>query len=1063
MSDGNQHPSPNAPRNPRLAHAQVSDCSTPGCCSGRTSALGRREFIKLAGAGAAALSIAGGGLRAMAGPFEAKDTIDHCVPADKKLSSEWIKGLFARGEPTVYSGSDLVCVGMPVGGLCTGQLYLTGDGRLAHWDIFNWATAGYGYEVSRRPAMPVEQGFAVRVRQGDKTLVRTLDINGFPGVRFRGEYPLATIDYEDVALPVAVKLEAFSPFIPLNAADSGLPATVMQFTVKNTSDADVEATLAGWLQNAVCCHSAAQRYGLRKNRLVEKPGMKMILCGAEAAEPPKDDRPPIVLADFEGSDYGQWKAEGEAFGKGPAPGTLAGQQPVEGFQGKGLVNTYLGGDGSHGKLISPALKIERAFISFLIGGGAHRDKTCIRLLVDGKVVRSAEGQDLERLTWHNWDVRELAGKEARIEIVDAESGAWGHINIDQIEMRDQPVYGLGGPLDELPDFGTMGLAMATAEQVDWCTALPDGPLPDTLFGDKGANPGEKPLGEQRRLDERLVGALGRTIKLKPGEEARVSFVVAWCFPNRPKTGQFYRSRFATAADVAEYVARELDRLAGQTRLWHDTYYDSTLPYWLLDRLHSTVSTLATSTCEWWQTGRFWAWEGVRCCEGTCGHVWNYAHAAARLFPELERSVREMQDFNPEVGLTPSGMIRFRGVWPDFWAGDAQNGYILKAYREHQISADSEFLKRNWPNIRKALEYAIKEDANDDGLVEGSQHNTYDINFEGPNTMVGSLYLAALRAGEEMAREMGDLPFADRCRRIFESGRKLSVERLYNGEYFIQIVDLQKYPRYQYGDGCLADQLFGQGWAHQVALGYIYPEETVHSALASIWKYDWAPDIDAQNKAHPPQRWFAYPGEAGLFTCTWPRSKHLGPHSVLYRDEIWTGIEYQVAGHMAWERMTTEALAICRAVHDRYHPSKHNPWNEIECGDHYARGMASWSVLTGLCGFEYHGPKGHIGFAPRMTPDDFRAPFTAAQGWGILSQKRDGTCQIARIEPKWGRLSVKTVALELPENAKLAGHTVTVGGKPLEASAGQEGRRVTVTLAELATIEQNGHIEITLTC
>ena len=213
-----------------------------------------------------------------------------------------------------------------------------------------------------------------------------------------------------------------------------------------------------------------------------------------------------------------------------------------------------------------------------------------------------------------------------------------------------------------------------------------------------------------------------------------------------------------------------------------------------------------------------------------------------------------------------------------------------------------------------------------------------------------------------------------------------MERLWNGEYFIQLVDLQKHPKDQYDKGCLSDQLFGQGWAHQLALGYLYPPEKVKQALHSIWKYNWAPDVGPYNEAHPPERWFALPGEAGLFTCTWPKSPYL-KEGVRYREEVWTGIEYQVAGHMVWEGMVTEALAICRGVHERYHPAKHNPFNEIECGDHYARAMASWGVFTALAGFEYHGPKGHIGFAPHITPENFRAAFTAAEGWGSFAQTR----------------------------------------------------------------------------
>ena len=1042
------------------ADGQQDECNSPGCCG--TADVGRREFFKIAGVGAAAFSAAGNTLNVMAGPFDAKDVIDHCVPADKKLDPQWIKRLSARGERTLYGGKDLETIGMPVGGLCAGQLYLTGDGRLAHWDVFNWKTPGYGYpKEARKPLSTVEQGFAIRLRHDGKTIVRTLDSSGFPNVRFSGDYPIGQVDYEDGTLPLSVKLEAFSPFIPLNAADSALPATVMQFGVKNTSAAPVEVTVAGWLQNAVCHHTAGEHSGDRVNQVFKRPNATTVFSSAKKSTRPRKDRPTVVLTDFEGDDYGDWKVEGEAFGTGPASGTLSGQQNVDGFQGKGLVNTFLGGDRPQGKLTSPPFTIERSFIGFLIGGGQFAKETCINLVVDGKVVHTAVGNNRERLTWRNWNVQDLEGKQAHIEIVDTASGGWGHINIDQIEFTDRPRSATSGPMDTQPDFGTMGLAVLAAEQDALASAsLPDGPLPDVLFSETGladAQSATVPFGT------RLRGAVGQTLKLAPGEEKQASFVVTWHFPNRPPNGHFYATRFRNAAEVAQFVGDNLPRLAGQTKLWRDTYYDSTLPYWLLDRLHSTVSTLATSTCQWWANGRFWAFEGVRCCQGTCGHVWNYEHAMARLFPQMERSVREMQDFNPEAGFdAETGMIRFRGDWPDFWCGDAQTGYVLKAYREHQTGADDTFLKKNWPNIHKAVEYLFQEDSDDDGLIEGRQHNTYDIDFYGPNPMIGSLYLGALRAGEEMARELGEVDFADKCLRVFESGRKLSVERLFNGEYFVQIVDLKEHPKHQHGLGCLADQLFGQGWAHQVGLGYIYPKQAVDSTLASIWKYCWTPDIAAQNKVHPPQRWFAYEGEAGLFTCTWPKSKHLGPESVLYRDEIWTGIEYQVAGHMAWEGMVTEALAICRGVHERYHPSKRNPFNEIECGDHYARGMASWGVLIGLCGFEYHGPKARLGFTPRMNQEDFRAPFTAAEGWGTLSQKRSGNTQTNCVEIKWGKLAVRTLTFELPENAKLAEHSASIGDKTVETAAKQDGTRVTITLNAPTVLEQGQAIEIALT-
>jgi hypothetical protein len=204
-----------------------------------------------------------------------------------------------------------------------------------------------------------------------------------------------------------------------------------------------------------------------------------------------------------------------------------------------------------------------------------------------------------------------------------------------------------------------------------------------------------------------------------------------------------------------------------------------------------------------------------------------------------------------------------------------------------------------------------------------------------------------------------------------------------------------------------------------------------------------------------------PGEAGLFTCTWPKSRHLGERSTRYRDEIWTGIEYQVAGHMAWEGMLTEALAICRGVHERYHPARHNPWNEIECGDHYARALASWGVLIGLAGFEHHGPRGHIGFAPRITPDGFRSAFSAAEGWGTLSQRRSGRTQIDEVAVRRGRLLARTLALELPEGETLGDAEVTLDGAPVAATAAQDGRRVLLTLADEAVVETGGTLRVTL--
>ncbi|HLB74699.1 MAG TPA: GH116 family glycosyl-hydrolase, partial [Sedimentisphaerales bacterium] len=719
----------------------------------------------------------------------------HVIPLEKELSRSEVKRMFSRGEPDVWTGKDLETIGMPVGGIATGQLYLRGDGTLALWHIFNkHIFSGYGADNYRtyRPESPVDSGFAVVVSQEGKTLARPLDAS-FGTVEFLGEYPIGIVRYSNDEFPVKVETEVFSPFIPLNAKDSALPATLFHVTLENNSRKPVDVGVLGWLQNAVCFDSAVAVHANRRTQIVTEKGRTLIVHTAEKAPIPEGADAPrekIVLADFEGTDYGDWKTTGEAFGTKPAAGTLQQQNPVSEFLGKGLVNTFLGGDAPHGTLTSPAFAVSRRFINFLIGGGSQQGQTCINLLIDGKVVRTAVGKDNEKLESHFWDVRELEGKSAQIQIVDSASGGWGHINIDQIEKDDRPAKIQLGPLDTLPDFGSMTLALAEK-------GAATGTVQETLKAVAGQSWAEKLYAEENTaypVNKNRSAALATpTVKLARGEKRTFTFVLTWFFPNH-EHGHEYANRFDSAAGVAHYMLDNHRRLAGDTRKWHETFYeDSTLPRWLLFRLHSTVCNLATGTCQWWKSGRFWAWEGVGCCAGTCTHVWNYAHAAARLFPELERSAREMQDFG-EGFHEDSGLVGFRS--DHNYAADGQCGTVLKAYREHQMSADSAFLKRNWPRIKMALEFSIKQDGNDDGLIENSQHNTYDINFEGPNTFVGSLYLAALRAGEEMAKEMGDAEFAKRCRNIFESGSKLSVERLWDGEYFFEVVDLAKHPKHQ---------------------------------------------------------------------------------------------------------------------------------------------------------------------------------------------------------------------------------------------------------------------------
>ncbi|MBI4325049.1 MAG: hypothetical protein HY674_07265 [Chloroflexi bacterium] len=1042
------------------------------------------------------------------------------MPVDKKLHPDWLKSLFERGARTVYRWPESEKIGMPIGGICAGQLYLGGDGKLWHWDIFNQVTGTNDahYAHPPKPASPLSQSFALRVSAGGKTQVRALDHTGWSEVTFNGEYPIGFVEYRDSESPVSVALEAFSPFIPLNPDDSALPATVLRFTVKNHSAEKLEAELAGWLENAVCLHSAPSSSGVRRNRIVRRDlargdqpaavsGFTFLECSAEATpeKPRETKRPDIVFDDFEKETYEGWTTTGEAFGKGPVEQEkMPDYQGKVGAKGRRTVNSHASAPGQEvgardaaiGTLTSRAFVIERDYISFLIGGGSHKGRTCLNLLVNGQAVLSATGRNDNRMEPHSFDARPWAGQTAQFRIVDNEKGSWGNIGIDDIVFSDERRAPLV-PLAEQTDFGTMGLALLKSEirnpksegnpkpearnqtagatgeirPSDFaCTSLPASHVPSGLFSPTTSTseaPATKPFPQS------LTGSLTRALALAPGQSATVTYVVTWHFPNvklgglRNYEGRWYGRKFTNALAVAEYVARHFDRLATQTRLWHDTWYDSTLPYWFLDRTFLNTSILATNTCYWFGNGRFYAWEGVGCCAGTCGHVWQYAHALARLFPSLERDTRERMDFG--LALQPDGAIFFRGEFNNIPAVDGQAGTILRALREHQMSADNVWLQKNYASIRQSISWLMAKDANGDGLIESNQHNTLDTDWFGPVAWLSGLYLAALRAGEELAREVGDDAFARRCREIFEKGQPNLMAQLFDGEYFINKPDPQHLDAINSGSGCHIDQVFGQSWAFQVGLPRILPEKETRLALQSLWRYNFTPDAGPYREAYKAGRWYAMPGEAGLLMCTFPRSgwdyaqaKGKGPDwAAGYFNECMNGFEYQAAGHAIWEGMVLEGLAITRAVHDRYHAARRNPWNEIECGDHYARSMASYGVFLAACGYEHHGPKGRLGFAPRLTPGDFRCAFTTAEGWGTYSQKcgmRNAECGI---QVRWGRLRLRTVSLTVPADFRPTRVTVTLAGRAVPATLAVKDGKAEIQFNEETVVKEGEKMEVEL--
>ena len=561
-------------------------------------------------------------------------------------------------------------------------------------------------------------------------------------------------------------------------------------------------------------------------------------------------------------------------------------------------------------------------------------------------------------------------------------------------------------------------------------------------------------------------ALASRFQMSPGERKQVGFVILWFFPGRLGVGNMYENWATGAADVAMYLL-EAERLVKHTVLFHDTLFDTTLPYYVVERLSSQMSTPCTQLCMWLKDNSFFGWEGLHddgtgCCPMNCNHVWNYEQTLARLFPEIEKCMRVI---DLEHQMEENGAVHHRVAFPlqgkvtgPGAVCDGQASTVSKTYRDHLMSADDTFLKRMWPKAKTAMEFMIRnwDGPDEDGVMRGMQFNTYDTSISGPNTFTGTQYLAALRAAEEMAKEMGDDAAAARYRTIFEKGSGWLSGNLFNGEYFVQEWPQAK-PGHDYGLGCHADQLMGQWWANQSDLGYLLPQERVRSALHSIFHYDFIPDFSVFDYSLG-HRVFVWGDGAGLICCTWPEGGKPN-RIILYAEEVWTGIEYEVAALLIKEGLIREALAIVRTVHDRYTNGR-NPWNEIECGGHYARAMSSWSVLLAAQGFRYHGPKGILGFAPNLQQDDFKSFFSTAKGWGSFSQKRKGRTQANVVELKYGTLKLRQLELK-PPTGKLRDVKLALTGKDFPFERHMVGDRLVIRFGDPLSLKEGDSINVVM--
>ncbi|WP_052460948.1 GH116 family glycosyl-hydrolase [Microbacterium gorillae] len=810
-----------------------------------------------------------------------------------------------RGDGARVLASTASRAAFPLGGIGTGNVSLGARGELRDWELENHPDKGRINPYSF---------FAIHADAGDgRAVSRVLEavlngphdldagypferVAGLPrldGATLTGTYPTARVDFTDAALPVAVRLTAFTPLVPLDEDASGMPVAVLRYTVTNPGPEPVSVTIAGSLS-----HPGGRGdgpWGMRATQNV------------------------------------RWREEGAVRG-------LAFDTDLpEGDLGAGTVSLTTTDD---------AVTVKPQWV--------------VGFWPDGS-----------RLFWNDFSADGLLDAESEATLVDRPAG---------------------------------------------------------LFADSAAD-GEMSEAEVlARLPRLRTGSLGIRHEIAPGAEQDFEFVLAWCFPNRQRAwsgnifpeeahrDEIVRNQYATrwpdAWSAAMALHGDLAALEAATLAFRDALYSGGLPGVLADSIGANIAAARSTTCfrleDGTPGGQFAAWEGsfdhVGSCEGTCTHVWSYAQTIAWLWPGLERSARR-NEFLRETDEDGAQKFRTAAVFGDRpWfmgpAVDGQLGTVIRLHREWRFSGDAAFLGELYPAAARCLRYAATRwDRDGDGLLDGELHNTYDIEFHGIEPLANGLYVTAMLAGADLADAVGDVASASDWRARAGAASRLMDERLFDGRRYVQRIDDVDAERYQYGTGVLSDQLLGQFHAYLNGLGPVVDPAHIRSALAEIVEHNLREDVSSVAST---QRVFAVRGEGGLLLASWPNGGR--PRiPFVYADEVWTGVEHQVAATALFAGMPEAALAIEERARARYDGVVRNPWNEIECGNHYARSLSSWGLLIAATGAQWDAAAETLHFAPA---GDVRAPFTTAHAWGTVGVDGDEV----RLDVHGGRLRLRELTL-----------------------------------------------------
>jgi uncharacterized protein (DUF608 family) len=813
-----------------------------------------------------------------------------------------------------YEGAQLDHLAFPVGGLGAGMFCVEGTGALTHFsiqnrpDVWNAPTTfaaisikgeGRAANVARvlEGPVPAWKPFFPWERHGRYTGmgmgINSFGLPRFDSAKFTARFPFADVALKDAAVPIECSLKAWSPFIPGNADDSGLPVGALEYKFKNTTSKPIEAVWSFHMRNFLA-------------------------------------RPTI-------------------------------NAPITKVEENQKTTGMKGGFVLHQEALPEDSTVKTDLAAWVDSPGAKMNLALFR---------------------GGW--------------FDALTMIWK--SISDGALIEQPAITEGKPSPGGSIYVPLSLAPGEEKTVRLTLAW------------------RAPLGALRFT----TGLQERPLPEKPEDNYR----------------PWYAEKYKSIESIVDYWTKNRERLWKESQIFSDCFYDSTLPPEVIDAVSANLSILKSPTVLRQFDGRMWGWEGCQddwgCCAGTCTHVWNYAQSIPHLFPSLERTLRETEFLATQ---DEHGHQNFRAPVPIdccehtfYAAADGQLGGLTKLYRDWRISGDTAWLRKLWPAAKQSLAYCIEHwDPEHHGVLVEPHHNTYDIEFWGPDGMCTSFYLAALHAAGEMGRALGeDVSFYDT---LLASGVAFTNKELYNGEYYEQKVQwtglrakdpvegfltglkvdyspeaqailAKEGPKYQYGTGCLSDGVLGEFMAWSSGLAPSLEPHQIESHLLAVHHHNLVHDLSKMPNPQRPS--YAFNQEAGLLLCSWPRGGRLSlPFP--YSEEVWTGIEYQVAAHLISFGHVAEGLEIVRSCRNRYDGRVRNPFNEIECGHWYARAMASYALLQAMTGARYDAIDKTLHLEPQIH-GDFRSFLATETGFGTVGIK-DGK---PFLEVRHGEIDVKQI-------------------------------------------------------